>query len=211
MLNYASREEDYLYSVGGTPTTTTTRDALIIPIESRRERHQQKQAEEGAFGTQDDHILMSLFFCETCQVGIGPDHVEQELWLYHATCVTIAIGEIPTYFEDAYLRICGGCAKRYRLPEKDCLVHPEYWLTTILIEPDERRIRIANIHDETEWYAIRRAIDQVVKAGVASIMKHTKNTNTRNIHTTPPKRSTGKKRENHDNLLQQLQAIGCRR
>ena len=131
-----------------------------VPIESRKERHQQKRAEEDAFGQQEEGILFPYYQCKCCEICIGPNYVEQQLYIY----VTkegeqLYLGDTLTEFKaGTLLNICGDCARRRNLLASDCMIQPEHWLTTILIHGETHRLQVVDHTNVEQVFAIRVAL-----------------------------------------------------
>jgi len=108
----------------------------------------QKVAEQGANLEPKDQPFVWMTSCDHCAIGIGPGHVEHDLYCYFLTnrenvlCMIngsekcISVGP-----EGQYFFCCGGCA-RYRtrrLPESCCLFTSEMWTTdNLLLQHAER-------------------------------------------------------------------------
>lgn len=106
--------------------------------------HQQKVAEQSAHLEEDDPQMILIAHCELCDIGIGPGHIEQDLYVYHNTGqdVSCIIGGSEQYIRADDIRAlgghwflcCGGCARRRtrQLPESCCIFDTRHWTTNLL-------------------------------------------------------------------------------
>jgi hypothetical protein len=93
-----------------TPTPDTPE--VKSPIQSVHAWRQQKKMEVGAFGPDEQHVFTSDLECACCEIFIGKDHYEQELYLYPLWWeeVKLAKGYL-TYDHLVVVRLCGSCAR----------------------------------------------------------------------------------------------------
>jgi hypothetical protein len=119
------------------------------PVQTPSAWNKQKEAERSAGLEVDDAQMILIAHCELCDIGIGPGHLEQELYLYpvydHAILCIIHGREYLIKKEAIQQKgghwfiCCGGCArsrKRQLAPEL-CLFTAQHWTTNILMRRGE--------------------------------------------------------------------------
>ena len=113
-----------------------TQQAFESPIQSSREWHAQKKAARDAGMNTPSSLArdISLAECATCGIHIGPDHMEQEMYLYPVVQQRVRFSDDSLlYVEHGWFEICGSCARRRGLDARLRFISPQLWQTTILL------------------------------------------------------------------------------
>src|ERR1700719_1218426 len=123
----------------GLPTQSPTIDEYSSPVQRTGKWRAQRSAEQDSGLLSKEmaaRILVKEHECAMCEIGIGPDHVENELWLWYGRPTLIDrvydLGEgveplhekqkvwlssSPGAPGQQWFKICGTCARRCDLPE----------------------------------------------------------------------------------------------
>jgi len=118
---------------------------------------EEKKAEKAAGYT--PKIMLDLFKCDLCDIGIGPNHKEQELHLWHVVDRTVKVVDVRRYFKDNWLNVCEGCMRFHKLPLDHLVVSPEDYLTRKLLDADgQGSSRPVNMSNPVEMRDVRAAL-----------------------------------------------------
>lgn len=129
------------------------------PMLKPSEWHAQKEAEQSARLEEEDPTHILIAHCELCDIGIGPGHIEQEMYLYfvhHESVLCIIHGREHLIKKEAieelgghWFLCCGGCArsKKRSLPQEQCLFNSTHWTTTALICQEGEAVQPLAPHD----------------------------------------------------------------
>jgi hypothetical protein len=104
---------------------TIEKDLLFMPVQRPRDWKREKDAELSAGLEESGHILVKSNLCSLCNIGIGPNHVEQEIYLYPIYQKSMwDANDNWVYVENQWIFCCGHCARHKRrcLPELFLLV-----------------------------------------------------------------------------------------
>jgi hypothetical protein len=110
--------------------------------------------------TNTSKIMTDWFVCDLCRIGIGPNHCQQEVYLYPVYDQKAKLhGEGLGYVASDILHICGECAmwKSRDLPEWLCCIGAWAWETDRLTNYYQTRSRreAAALHVEVcDWLLI---------------------------------------------------------
>lgn len=130
----------------------------VMPV--RDWRAQDKMEKAAGRQTNTSKIMTDWFTCDLCRIGIGPNHCQQEVYLYPVYDQKAKLhGEGLGYVASDILHICGECAtwKSRALPEWLCCIGPWAWETDRLVDYYQATSRreAAVIHLEVcEWLLI---------------------------------------------------------
>lgn len=107
------------------------------PIQTVSTWRREKKEELAAFGPDESHVYTSDLECACCEIFIGKDHYEQELYLYPLWQeeLKLAKGRL-TYDRLVVVRLCGGCAReRFGLSEDVQVFDHTVWQQETYISP----------------------------------------------------------------------------
>jgi hypothetical protein len=123
-------------------------------------RAQDKMERAAGHETNTGSVMTDWFTCDLCRIGIGPNHCQQEVYLYPVYDQKAKLhGEGLGYVASDILHICGECAswKSRDLPEWLCCIGPWAWETDRLSDYYQTRSRreAAVVHVEVcEWLLV---------------------------------------------------------
>jgi len=127
-----------------------------IKVQSVKDWRAQTKAERAT--GQMPTIKVALFRCDRCRVGIGFNHTEGDMYIYHVLNQIVGVGDTKRYFRDDWLKVCGGCA--HRKEGRNCpgavqILWPEDYMTYKLIDGSSRAI---NVTDLITMQQVREAV-----------------------------------------------------
>jgi hypothetical protein len=83
-----------------------------MPVQRPRDWKRERDAEQSAGIEESGHILVETNKCSLCNIGIGPNHIEQEMYLYPIYRKSMWDGDDNWVFvEGSCVFCCGGCAR----------------------------------------------------------------------------------------------------
>jgi hypothetical protein len=136
-------------------------------VQKSHEWFRDRQSEESAQLETAKGELIAAAHCEICDIGIGPDHLEQELFVYpehgerDVLCIIQGREHLLTK-EDIramggyWFYCCGGCARsrKRQLPESYCIYSYQHWTTNLLIQQEGEPLRALTDADfQAIWLA----------------------------------------------------------
>lgn len=96
-----------------------------MPVQRPRDWKRERDAEASAGLEESGHILVEALKCQVCNIGIGPNHLEQKLYVYPVYHKSMWDGDDNwVYVENTWMVCCGSCAhhKRRNLPDLFLLI-----------------------------------------------------------------------------------------
>lgn len=110
------------------PTTLKSHLPWESPVETTKGWRHYKSAEKSAgMESACDQVLVKYFTCDLCEIGIGPDHHEQELYFLPIVEGKECLVDTVTIIKHKCLQICGGCARNRHLSEEHCIIPETLW------------------------------------------------------------------------------------
>src|SRR6266702_5636421 len=115
----------------------TIKEVIASPVMSVKKWREQLAMERAAGTYEDKSTLVSDLSCDSCQIFIGRDHEEQELYLFPLLRQYAKLRNGYRFYEHAVFHLCGDCAGRKGLPASMMFFGHTVWQTRRVVFKDE--------------------------------------------------------------------------